>query len=512
MLTRKRKLAATLLGCTLSIALFTSAISQCPPVVGFDGPVKYARMGSAVASVGDVDADGVDDFAIAARGIVSVSGAVYVISGQTHQIIHVLEEPSSPIGAISFGSSVAGVSDLNQDGHADILIGVRDSYGDRPGHAFVFSGIDGSIMYSLTGEGAKDMYGSAVASAGDWNEDGINDFIVVALLNDFAGVDFGRVYLYSGSDAALLNTFEGHATESFGSDVVAGADLNGDGRPEIVVGATLNSENLWRSGKVYVYSGSDHSLLYAVTGSDSALGLGSSLSLAGDLNDDGVEDFAVGAPGHTETFGIVERAVGGVEILSGADGSLIHAINAPAEDAFVNSGYGAVSAGGDIDGDGIPDIAVSAAGLDEGSNLYSGGVFIYSGANFQLIRETPANTGNEFFGAGIDLKGDYNQDGLADLIVGAIENNSQGIGAGRAYVYTCAPCCSFAGDANNDSSTNIADVTFLIGRIFSAGPAPFCADAADANGDNMVNIADATTLIARIFSSGPEPICGSTGT
>ncbi len=76
---------------------------------------------------------------------------------------------------------------------------------------------------------------------------------------------------------------------------------------------------------------------------------------------------------------------------------------------------------------------------------------------------------------------------------------------------TGAGCCLLPGDANNDSSTNISDVTFLIARIFSGGTAPSCADQADANGDNSVNIGDVTFLIARIFSGGAAPICGATG-
>ncbi len=75
-----------------------------------------------------------------------------------------------------------------------------------------------------------------------------------------------------------------------------------------------------------------------------------------------------------------------------------------------------------------------------------------------------------------------------------------------------AGCCQTAGDANNDTSVNIADVTFLIARIFAGGPAPACNDQADANGDDSVNIADVTYLIARIFAGGPAPVCGNTGT
>ena len=82
----------------------------------------------------------------------------------------------------------------------------------------------------------------------------------------------------------------------------------------------------------------------------------------------------------------------------------------------------------------------------------------------------------------------------------------------KGYLPTLtAGCCSLAGDANGDNSVNIADVTYMIARIFAGGPAPPCNDAADANGDNLNNIADVTYLIARIFAGGPAPICGSTG-
>ncbi len=72
-------------------------------------------------------------------------------------------------------------------------------------------------------------------------------------------------------------------------------------------------------------------------------------------------------------------------------------------------------------------------------------------------------------------------------------------------------CCFIPGDANFDFQANIADVTFLIARIFNSGPAPICADQADANGDNSVNIADVTYMISRIFGGGPAPVCGTTG-
>ena len=68
-------------------------------------------------------------------------------------------------------------------------------------------------------------------------------------------------------------------------------------------------------------------------------------------------------------------------------------------------------------------------------------------------------------------------------------------------------CCVVPGDANDGGKANIADVTFLIARIFANGQGPPCADEGDADGDNKVNIADVTFLIARIFAGGPAPVC-----
>ncbi len=64
------------------------------------------------------------------------------------------------------------------------------------------------------------------------------------------------------------------------------------------------------------------------------------------------------------------------------------------------------------------------------------------------------------------------------------------------------------GDASNDGKFNIADVTFMIARIFSGGPPPPISAAADPNADCKVNIADATFMISRIFTGGPAPELG----
>lgn len=500
-----------------ALLLGAATHAQCPPAFQIAGQGHLSRLGNATAAVGDVDADGFDDFAIAAYGAVSVRGVVYVISGQTHQTIHILSHPATEyFGPITFGFSLAGVGDLNQDGHAEVLVGARDFYLGNAGQAIVYSGIDGSIMYHLRGEGNWDMFGASVSSAGDCNADGIGDFLISAPMNDFAGEDAGRVYLYSGADGTLLNTFEGAPGETLGREIDGGVDLNGDGIPDFIAGAPSGGLNYGTPGVIYAFSSQNKTPLYSfmTTSPDSTLGLGlgMALSFAGDLNNDGVSDIIAGVPGFKALFGEELYPIGSVEIRSGIDGSVISVINAPVEMDFAGGGFGkSVAGGGDVNGDGVPDIAIGSPSLVI-DGVRSGAVFLYSGSDFLLIKKMSTEIDHEYFGVGLDLAGDYNQDGLADLIVGAFDNDAEGSNSGKAYLYTCMPCCDLAGDANHDYSTNIADATFLIGRIFSAGAAPYCADAADANGDNNVNIADITMLIARIFAGGAAPVCGNTGT
>jgi hypothetical protein len=72
-------------------------------------------------------------------------------------------------------------------------------------------------------------------------------------------------------------------------------------------------------------------------------------------------------------------------------------------------------------------------------------------------------------------------------------------------------CCDVPGDANNNGSVNILDITFEISYLYKGGPAPDCNDEADANGNGTVNILDITYLISYLYKGGPAPICGETG-
>lgn len=99
----------------------------------------------------------------------------------------------------------------------------------------------------------------------------------------------------------------------------------------------------------------------------------------------------------------------------------------------------------------------------------------------------------------------------ADLYGLALEEDVVYLSGPAGFITLKLSSMMVCGDADNSQLVNIADVTFLISRIFSGGAAPSCQDQADANGDNKLNISDITFLISRIFADGPEPTCGTTG-
>ncbi len=204
-----------------------------------EGATAGIGLGGTVARLGDVNSDSVPDVLVAAPsadgGGHSDSGAVFGFSGVTFVSLWEFDGPEDSILA---GTSLAGTDDISGDGVPDVLVGAprADPYNiTNAGSVFLVSGANGVSFRRLNGIANGDAFGSSVAGLGDVNGGGGPDLAVGApLANGPAGIDAGRVYLYSGATGTFLR-FEGtYSGGHFGASVAGPTDLTGDGRRDAI--------------------------------------------------------------------------------------------------------------------------------------------------------------------------------------------------------------------------------------------------------------------------------------
>jgi hypothetical protein len=335
------------------------------------------------------------------------------------------------------GRSVASAGDVNRDGKADFIVGAfnaapRDLNGSGAGAASVYSGANGTLLYQKSGAVAGDLFGFSVAGAGDVNGDGFSDFIVGAHASDGGA---GAAFVYSGATGALLYEKHGVAGDLLGYSVASAGDVNGDGKSDFIVGAPFASPggfSFFNAGSVYVYSGATGAVLYQKDGAAAGDLQGYCVGSAGDVNNDGKADFIIGAPqAHIGSF---VNNVGAAYVYSGADGALLYEKDGAATgDLFGTS----VASAGDVNGDSRNDFIVGCNNAAPGGRTSAGSAFIYSGSTGGLLYQKDGAVAGDNFGYSVGAAGDVNNDGKADVIIGANSADPGGRNsAGRVYVYS----------------------------------------------------------------------------
>ena len=339
------------------------------------------------------------------------------------------------------------------------------------------SNLDGINGFTINGINGTDFSGRSVSSAGDVNGDGIDDVIIGAYAADPNGLSSGESYVVFGSaspavslELSSLNGTNGFTLKGIdvgdqsGFSVSSAGDVNGDSFDDVIIGAFSSNSG---EGESYVVFGSNSGFApslelsslngtngFTINGIDTGDNSGISVSSAGDVNGDNIDDLIIGGRfadpnGNSsgETYVVFGSNSGftasfNLSSLNGTNGFTIDGI-----DAGDNSGR-AVSSAGDINGDTFDDLIIGApqADLNGDSNVGESYVVFGSNSGFASSLELSSLDGTngftlkgidefDFSGSSLSNAGDVNGDGFDDLIIGAAFADPNGKnGAGESYV------------------------------------------------------------------------------
>ena len=301
--------------------------------------------------------------------------------------------------------------DLDGDGHADVAAGARFKLWQgtqQNGSATVWSGASGAPIREWDGEWPDGLFGHWVMPVPDLSGDGLADVIIAAPHARVDGRARGILVARSPKTGQELWKREERESDNLGWDLTLAGDQDGDGRMDLFVGAPAEV-----TGRVYLLSGKDGAVLRTYTPREEGGSFGWYVARLADLDGDGHADLAVGGPSALDMDGV---RVGGAWVLSSASGKeLRHWKGTDPRGGF----GGVVAALGDVDGDGKDEVAVAAPGTEDQTRTLPGELRIYSGGSGNELRHWSGSQPGELYGRMVVAAGDLDGDGVEDVAVSA---------------------------------------------------------------------------------------------
>ena len=484
----------------------------------------------------DLDGDGMSEL-VASLKTANESKGVFVVYGRPDPPDEIrLPEPDqeeipegmsllrSP-GALPGGS----LGDVNGDrrpdfafisGGAITVIFGGERYAKDVEASDLLRGKKGAVVL-FQGERYSRVAGSndLLAGKADFDGDGIDDIAVGLKTSE----NSGTVYLLRGrkdwpAEQPLEDSphWTSHDPEdSFGMGIAIVGDVNGDGRGELFIGTPGlyfrdDGHGYLIFGEANPTGGFVEDLLAAgkATRFDALKrhdSLGASVCAPGDFNGDGVPDIAVSAlAGGVELSGESYVLFGGTALQIGPGGRPLELKDLAEKCVRVQGDYGYdravnLAPAGDFNGDGLPDLLVGAPAARAPPKAY-----VVFGGPARVVKleslggEGVRMEGDPALGSHVAGGGDFNGDGLGDVAVSGSAGIFIVFGAGVGATF-------IRGDANHNLKVDLSDSIFILNFLFLGGRSPACADAADGNDDGRLDIGDAIYLISFLFLGRAAP-------
>lgn len=406
--------------------LLTLLAQQVGGAWEFEQPVYGAqpgdKLGTDLAWIGDVNADGFEDWAASGNQLWYRATPVEIRSGADGRLLRTLYAPVNDSG---FGQGIAAIGDQDFDGVPDLAVGApRTSPGgmNNAGTVYFYSLATGAIIKEFHGFAADNLFGTELAGAGDVDGDQVGDL----LLGAEYGTPNGMVLLISGATLGVIHQIVMSTSNQLGSTVLSAGDVDGDGIPDFAAADEWASYRLQLAGMVLVFSGVTGQEICRLNGEWPLDTLGSGLANAGDVDGDGYSELLVGAPNALHRASNLRP--GRVYLYSPRLNQVLLAIEG--EDDVFDSLGASVAAGHDLDGDGLNELILTA--FEYAGSSRQRVVSIRSPLDGSELQRLAGSALDDDFAFRLFAGGEGPADAAPRLLIGTpIASNPPGTGGGR---------------------------------------------------------------------------------
>jgi hypothetical protein len=401
-----------------------------------------------VERIGDVTGDGIADILLGdplylLNPAQIGAGQIQVRSGADGTLVYEIVGLNV---SDEFGASTADIGDVTGDGISDFAVGAPRDLGFA-GRVHVFSGANGAPLFTVDGDPGERL-GTAICSLGDVNGDSIPDFVATHP----SGPGAGGCAILSGADGAVLDNIGGGLffSDNYATNATNLGDIDGDSIPDFALGAPSEAGS---TGMVTVYSGASGTVIYRLDGLAMGESFGAPLEAIGDVDGDGVNDFAASATRFL-TGGLT---TGQVRVYSGVDGDFLYDVTGTSDVQVLGAALAPIP---DLNADGIPDLLVSDFEMRATGN---GTVHVISGIDGTSLQVIPSRASGYWSGMSMCAVDDINGDGSTEFAV---------VSQGDFYVGTPARVTVFATGCTTEAApvcTSNPNTTGMVGTLSVSG-------------------------------------------